>query len=74
MESYQIRRREILAEIITEYIDDDDFNSRRIYEELISVLACEVQGREEASKKALEVRELLLGYSFPVEFPKQYEI
>ena len=72
MESYQTRRREILAEIICEYIEDSDYDARRIYEEFLSVLASEVQGREESSKKAIEMRDLVLGYR-PASFPTSYE-
>ena len=67
------RRRQILEELICEYLDDNEYTPRRIYEELLSVLANEVQGREEASKKAIEVRELLLVYR-PMEFPNQFEV
>ena len=74
MESYQTKRREILAEIICEYIEDSDYDGRRIYEEILSVLANEVQGREEASKKAIEVRELAMGKRFPVGMPGDYVI
>ena len=74
MESYQIRGREILAEIICEYIEDADYDARRIYEEILSVLASEVQGREEASKKAIEVRELAMGKKFPAGMPGDYVI
>jgi len=74
MESYQTRRREILAEIICEYIEDSDYSGRRIYEEILSVLASEVQGREEASKKAIEVRELAMGSRFPAGVPADHVI
>ena len=73
MENYQKRRREILSEIICEYIEDEQYTARCIYEEILSVMASEVQGREEASKKAIEVRELLLG-NRELEFPSQFEI
>ena len=66
-------KREKLAELVTEYIDDPEYNARRIYEEILSVMAGEVQGREEISKKAIEVRELLLG-NRGVVFPDQFEI
>ena len=66
-------KREKLAELVTEYIDDPEYNARRIYEEILSVMAGEVQGREEISKKAIEVRELLLG-NRGVVFPEQFEI
>ena len=67
-------KRERLAELICEYIDDDQYCARRIYEEMLSVLASEVQGREEASKKAIEVRELLMGYRVSDIFSHQSEI
>ena len=66
-------KREKLADLVTEYIDDPEYNARRIYEEILSVMAGEVQGREEISKKAIEVRELLLG-NRGVVFPEQFEI
>ena len=66
-------KREKLAELVTEYIDDPEYNARRIYEEILSVMAGEVQGREESSKKAIEVRELLLG-NRDIVFPEQFEI
>jgi len=53
-------RRERLEDIIMEYLDED-YSSRHIYEEFISVMINECQGREEASKKALELRDLMLG-------------
>ena len=74
MQPYQTRRREILAELICEYIEDSDYDARRIYEEFLSVLASEVQGREESSKKAIEIRDLVLGYSEPFSFPTSFEV
>jgi len=53
-------RRERLEDVIMEYLDED-YSSRHIYEEFISVMINECQGREEASKKALELRDLMLG-------------
>ncbi len=53
-------KRERLEEVIVEYLDED-YSSRRIYEEFLSVMINECQGREEASKKALELRDLMLG-------------
>jgi len=43
-----------------EYLDEE-YSSRLIYEEFLSVMMNECQGREEASKKALELRDLMLG-------------
>jgi len=67
-------KRKRLAELICEYIDDDQYTARGIYEEMLSVLAGEVQGKEEASKKAIEVRELLMGYRVSDIFPDQFEV
>ena len=67
-------KREKLAELVCEYIDDGQYSARGIYEEILSVLAEEVQGREEASKKAIEVRELLMGYRMSDVFPSQFEV
>jgi len=53
-------KRNRLEDIIMEYLDED-YSSRHIYEEFISVMINECQGREEASKKALELRDLMLG-------------
>ena len=53
-------RRERLEDVIMEYLDED-YSSRHIYEEFLSVMINECQGREEASKKALELRDLMLG-------------
>jgi len=53
-------KRERLEDVIMEYIDED-YSSRLIYEEFLSVMIDECQGREEASKKALELRDLMLG-------------
>ena len=53
-------RRERLEDVIMEYLDED-YSSRSIYEEFLSVMINECQGREEASKKALELRDLMLG-------------
>ena len=73
MESYQTKRREILANLMCEYVDDGEYSARRVYEEIISVLQEEVQGREESSKKAIEIRDLLLGYTESITFPTSYE-
>lgn len=53
-------KRNRLEDIIMEYLDED-YSSRCIYEEFLSVMINECQGREEASKKALELRDLMLG-------------
>ena len=73
MQPYQTRRREILAELIYEYIEDSDYDARRIYEEFLCVLASEVQGREESSKKAIEIRDLVLGQTVSITSPTSYE-
>jgi hypothetical protein len=53
-------KRERLEDVIMEYLDEE-YSSRLIYEEFLSVMMNECQGREEASKKALELRDLMLG-------------
>ena len=53
-------RRQRLEQIITEYLDEGN-SARYVYEEFLSVMASECQGREELSKKALELRDLMLG-------------
>ena len=74
MKDHQERRREILSELIYEYIEDEQYTARGIYEEFLSVLASEVQGREASSKKAAEVRDLLMGYRVSDVFPSQFEV
>ena len=67
-------KREKLAELICEYIDDEQYTARGIYEEFLSVLGSEIQGREATSKKASEVRDLLMGYRVSDAFPSQFEV
>ena len=74
MENYQKRRREILSEIICEYIEDEQYNARRIYEEILAVLANEVNTREDAADKASQLRELTMGYKSEDVFPKAFEV
>lgn len=64
MNQTQKDRRTQLSEIICEYINTDGYSGRRIYEEFISVLNAECQGREETSKKALELRDLMMGEGY----------
>ena len=54
-------RRELLEEVIVDYLDSGE-SARYVYEEFLAVMAAECQGREELSKKALELRDLMLGH------------
>ena len=58
--SMKTTRRERLESIIIDYLDDGQ-DARFVYEEFLSVMTAECQGREEVSKKALELRDLMLG-------------
>lgn len=61
MDQHQLYRRARLSEIICEYVNIKEYSARQVYEEIIDVLNAECHGREETSKKALELRDLMLG-------------
>lgn len=67
-------KREKLAELVTEYVNDPEYSARRIYEEMLSVLSNEVNSREDAADKASQLRELTMGYKVDEVFPKSFEV
>ena len=53
-------RRELLEEVIVDYLDSGE-SARYVYEEFLAIMAAECQSRENVAKKALELRDLMLG-------------
>lgn len=70
----QESRKARLASVVREYILDERYSGRAIYEELLTVLAEEVQSTNLTTHRAKDLQDLVMGYSLPEVFPSQFEV
>ena len=70
----QESRKARLASVVREYILDERYSGRGIYEELLTVLSEEVQKTNLNTHRAKELHDLVMGYSLPEVFPSQFEV
>ena len=70
----QESRKARLASVIREYVLDERYTGRGIYEELLTVLAEEVEVTNLNTHRAKELKDLVMGYSLPEVFPSQFEV
>ena len=70
----QESRKVRLASVVREYILDERYSGRSIYEELLTVLSEEVEKTDLNTYRAKELRDLVMGYSLSEAFPSQFEV
>lgn len=58
---YDNHRRQLLSDCISEMIDEKEYDARRIYEEILSVINKELEWREKGFTKAKDLYTLMLG-------------
>ena len=64
METYSHQRKCRLADIILDYLDDDEVSARRFYEELLSEVDELAEYHKNKYEKTMEFKELILGHRF----------
>ena len=67
METYAYQRKCRLADVILDYLDDEEVSARRLYEELLGETSEMIDYHQRHAKKYEEFRELILG-NRPIDF------
>lgn len=62
MNKFEDVRKERLSDLLLDYIDDENYDSRRVYEELLAEVQSLSKYYEEKHKKVSRLYDLLLGY------------
>ncbi|AGH56446.1 hypothetical protein CPTG_00155 [Cyanophage Syn2] len=62
METYAQQRKCRLADVILDYLDDEEVSARRLYEELLAETSEMIDYHQRHAKKYEEFRELIQGH------------
>jgi hypothetical protein len=73
LKEYSIQRRNRMGDCLDDYLNDPKVDPRQIYEEMLSCLNDNIKYQEESLKKAVDLKELMLGYRhIDLNLPERY--
>lgn len=62
LDNYKIKRKERLADLVSEYLNEDDTTPQEFYDELIEEVDSWIDYNKKQMNKAVDAKSLLMGY------------